>query len=90
MAFIIRLAKRFPGRCRYDYDRAFRLEAADWSAIKLHPLLTETTLVASREVIIKRLLHAALGTMARVAALASRETYRFRHRCDRDGWRCTR
>ena len=28
MALIIRIAKQFPGRCWYNYDRAYRLEAA--------------------------------------------------------------
>ena len=62
MALIIRLAKRFPGRCC-----AFRLEAA---VSKAQDFLTETALVASREVLIERLLYAALGTVARVATLA--------------------
>ncbi len=40
MALIICIAKQFPGRCWYNYDRAFRLEAAasnmmSWSQI--HP-----------------------------------------------------
>ena len=38
MALIIRIAKQFPGRCWYNYDRAYRLEAAasnskNWSQI---------------------------------------------------------
>ena len=38
MALIMRLAKQFPGRCWYTYDRAYRLEAAasnskNWSQI---------------------------------------------------------
>ena len=38
MALIIRIAKQFPGRCWYNYDRAFRLQAAasnllNWSQI---------------------------------------------------------
>lgn len=39
MALIIRMAKRYSGMCWYNYDRAFRLEAAasnlrDWSQMK--------------------------------------------------------
>ena len=39
VALIMRMAKQFPGRCWYSYDRTFRLEAAasnskNWSQIK--------------------------------------------------------
>ena len=45
MALIIRIAKQFPGRCLYNYDRAFRLEAAASIGVKFIPTCTTTILL---------------------------------------------
>jgi hypothetical protein len=99
MALIIRIAKQFPGRCWYNYDRAFRLEAAasnmmNWSQI--HPDLyhyhtsvaVQSTQPQARRYREPRGDQNSMTTCKSWnsgACSSPREFCRFRHRCDRNG-----
>lgn len=99
MALIIRLAKRFRGRCWYDYDRAFRLEAAasslqDWSTMKTDLYNYHTSVgvknapplsSSNREPWGDQQASTSCRSWNLGACSSPRTTCKFRHRCNRDG-----
>ena len=99
MALIMRLAKQFPGRCWYTYDRAYRLEAAasnskNWSQINAD-LYHYHTSVAAKPMQAQATRygeprgdpHSMIFCKSWNAGACSspRESCRFRHKCDRNG-----
>ena len=99
MALIIRMAKQFPGRCWYNYDRAFRLEAAasnstNWSQINAD-LYHYHTSVAVQPTQSQASRHREprgdpnsmiiCKSWNSGSCSSPREYCRFRHRCDQDG-----
>ena len=96
---IIRIAKQFPGRYWFHYDRAYRLETAasnskNWS--KIHADLyhyhtavavkaTQPLASRNREPRVNQNSMIACKSWNSGACSSSRDFCRFRHRCDRDG-----
>lgn len=99
MALIIRIAKQFPGRCWYNYDRAFRLQAAasnliNWNQINpdLYHYHTSVAVQTSRPQISRtreprgnQNASTACKSWNTGACSSPREYCRFRHKCDRAG-----
>ena len=99
MALIIRIAKQFPSRCWYNYDRAYRLNAAasnsvNWSQIHsdlyhYHTSVAVTSIQTqasrSREPRGDQNSMIACKSWNIGACSSPREFCRFRHRCDNNG-----
>ena len=100
MALIIRIAKQFPGRCWYNYDRAFRLHAAasnltNWSQINPDSYHYHTSVAVQtstppssgrhREPRGDQYATTICKSWNSGACSSPREFCRFRHRCDRSG-----
>ena len=99
MALIIRIAKQFPGRCWFNYDRAYRLEAAasnskNWRQIHadLYHYHTSVAVKAAqpqasrnREPRGDQNSMIACKSWNSGACSSPRDFCRFRHKCDRNG-----
>lgn len=99
MALIMRMAKQFPGRCWYTYDRAYRLEAAasnskNWSQINadLYHYHTSVAIKPMQPQVIRYSeprgdSHSMIFCKSWNAGACSspRESCRFRPKCDRNG-----
>ena len=99
MTLIIHIAKQFPGRCWYNYDRAFRLQATasnliNWTQINsdLYHCHTSVAVQTSRPQTSR--MRERRGNQSSPIACKSwntgacsspHEFCRFRHKCDRAG-----
>ena len=98
MALIIRMAKQFPGRCWYSYDRAYRLEAAasnskNWSQINSDLYHYHTSVAVKPQTQAARYSEPRGDSHSMIfckswnagACSSPREDCRFQHKCDRNG-----